>query len=203
MLDSQYFDTPVERVSDIIPLLYQSGYLTIKSYDPEFNQYVIGFPNTEVRTGFSETLMKRYAVSDKGIENSIFRRAVVTAVKEDNPEILLQHLKDFLCKISYPNAADTPEWYYQNLLYAILATCGLNVQTEIRTSSGRIDFVVISPKTIFLFEFKLNKSAEEALRQIDEKEYEKKFSFDGKHVWKIGVNFSSEVRTVDEWKIEE
>jgi len=203
MLDSQYFDTPVERVSDIIPILYQSGYLTIKSYDPEFDQYVIGFPNTEVRTGFSETLMKRYAVSDKGIENSIFRRSVVTAIKDDNPEILLQHLKDFLCKIPYPNAADTPEWYYQNLLYAILATCGLNVQTEIRTSSGRIDFVVISPKTIFLFEFKLNKSAEEALKQIDEKEYEKKFSFDGKHVWKIGVNFSSEKRTVDEWKIED
>ena len=138
---------------------------------------------------------------DIGFENDIFRRAVVTAVKEDNPEILLQHLKDFLCKIPYPNAAETPEWYYQNLLYAILATCGLNVQTEIRTSSGRIDFVVISPKTIFLFEFKLNKSAEEALRQIDEKEYEKKFSFEGKHVWKIGVNFSSEKRTVDEWKI--
>ena len=78
-----------------------------------------------------------------------------------------------------------------------------NSQIEIRTSSGCIDFVVISPKTIFLFEFKLNKSAEEALKQIDEKEYEKKFSFEGKHVWKIGVNFSSEKRTVDEWKIEE
>ncbi len=196
------FNTPIERVTDIVPFLYQSGYLSIKSYDPDFDQYIIGFPNKEVRYGFSESLIKNYIEDDIGFENDIFRRSVVTAVKEDNPEILLQHLKDFLCKIPYPNAADTPEWYYQNLLYAILATCGLNVQTEIRTSSGRIDFVVISPKTIFLFEFKLNKSAEEAFKQIDEKEYEKKFSFEGKHVWKIGVNFSSEVRTVDEWKIE-
>ena len=200
-MSSGRFNTPIERVTDIVPFLYQSGYLSIKSYDPDFDQYIIGFPNKEVRYGFSESLIKNYIEDDIGFENDIFRRAVVTAVKEDNPEILLQHLKDFLCKIPYPNAADTPEWYYQNLLYAILATCGLNVQTEIRTSSGRIDFVVISPKTIFLFEFKLNKSAEEALRQIDEKEYEKKFSFDGKHVWKIGVNFSSEKRTVDEWKI--
>ncbi len=203
MLDSQYFDTPVERVSDIIPILYQSGYLTIKSYDPEFDQYVIGFPNTEVRTGFSETLMKRYAVSDKGIENSIFRRSVVTAIKDDNPEILLTHLQDFLRKIPYPDADPDkyPEWYYQNLLYAILATCGLNVQTEIRTSDGRIDFVLFSPKSIFIFEFKLNKSAQEALDQIDEKEYAKKFSFENRKIWKIGVNFSSEKRTVDEWKI--
>ena len=200
-MSSGRFNTPIERVTDIVPFLYQSGYLSIKSYDPDFDQYIIGFPNKEVRYGFSESLIKNYIEDDIGFENDIFRRAVVTAVKEDNPEILLQHLKDFLCKIPYPNAAETPEWYYQNLLYAILATCGLNVQTEIRTSSGRIDFVVISPKTIFLFEFKLNKSAEEALKQIDEKEYEKKFSFDGKHVWKIGVNFSSEKRTVDEWKI--
>ena len=202
-MSSGRFNTPIERVTDIVPFLYQSGYLTIKSYNPDFDQYIIGFPNKEVRYGFSESLIKNYIEEDIGFNNDIFRRSVVTAIKDDNPEILLQHLKDFLCKIPYPNVADTPEWYYQNLLYAILATCGLNVQTEIRTSSGRIDFVVISPKTIFLFEFKLNKSAEEALRQIDEKEYEKKFSFEGKHVWKIGVNFSSEVRTVDEWKIEE
>ena len=110
-------------------------------------------------------------------------------------------MQDFLHKIPYPNTADTPEWYYQNLLYAILATCGLNVQTEIRTSDGRIDFVLFSPKSIFIFEFKLNKSAQEALSQIDEKEYAAKFSFDDRKIWKIGVNFSSEKRTVDEWMV--
>ncbi len=120
-MSSGRFNTPIERVSDIVPFLYQSGYLTIKSYNPDFDQYIIGFPNKEVRYGFSESLIKNYIEDDIGFENDIFRRAVVTAVKEDNPEILLQHLKDFLCKIPYPNAADTPEWYYQNLLYAILA----------------------------------------------------------------------------------
>lgn len=197
------FNTPIERVSDIVPFLYQSGYLSIKSYDADFDQYIIGFPNKEVRYGFSESLIKNYIEEDIGFNNDIFRRSVVTAIKEDNPEILLTHLQDFLRKIPYPEADPDkyPEWYYQNLLYAILATCGLNVQTEIRTSDGRIDFVVFSPKSIFIFEFKLNKSAEEALDQIDEKEYAKKFSFEGKHIWKIGVNFSSEKRTVDEWKI--
>ena len=201
-LSSNYFIAPIERVDDLIPFLYQAGYLTINSYDRDYNQYTIGFPNREVRSGFSETLMKKYAVTRNGIENSLFRRAVVDAVKQDNPELLLQHLKDFLMKIPYPNAAETPEWYYQNLLYAILATSGLNVMSEIRTSVGRIDFVIDSPKSFFLFEFKLNKSAEEAFNQIDDKFYEKRFSFEGKHVWKIGANFSSAVRNLDGWKID-
>lgn len=203
-MSSGRFDTPIERVTDIVPFLYQSGYLSIKGYDPDFDQYIIGFPNKEVRYGFSESLIKNYIEEDIGFNNDIFRRSVVTAIKEDNPEILLTHLQDFLRKIPYPDADPDkyPEWYYQNLLYAILATCGLNVQTEIRTSDGRIDFVVFSPKSIFIFEFKLNKSAEEALSQIDEKEYAKKFSFENRKIWKIGVNFSSEKRTVDEWKIE-
>ena len=199
-MSSGRFDTPIERVTDIVPFLYQSGYLSIKSYNPDFDQYIIGFPNREVRYGFSDSLIKNYIEDDIGFENDIFRRSVVTSIKEDNPELLLQQLKEFLCQIPYPND-DAPEWYYQNLLYAILATCGLNVQTEIRTSAGRIDFVVLSPKSIFLFEFKLNKSAQEALAQIDEKSYANKFSFEGKHIWKIGVNFSSEKRTVDEWKV--
>lgn len=199
-MSSGRFDVPIERVTDIVPFLYQSGYLTIKSYNKDFNQYIIGFPNQEVRGGFSDSLIRYYIEDDIGFENDIFRRSVVMSIKEDNPELLLQHLKEFLCKIPYPND-DAPEWYYQNLLYAILATCGLNVQTEIRTSAGRIDFVVLSPKSIFLFEFKLNKSAQEALDQIDVKEYANKFSFEGRKIWKIGVNFSSEKRTVDEWKV--
>ena len=195
------FNTPIERITDIVPFLYQSGYLSIKSYNPDFDQYIIGFPNREVRYGFSECLIKNYIEEDIGYNNDTFRRSVVMSIKEDNPEILLKQLQDFLRKIPYPNTADTPEWYYQNLLYAILATCGLNVQTEIRTSDGRIDFVLFSPKSIFIFEFKLNKSAQEALSQIDEKEYAAKFSFDDRKIWKIGVNFSSEKRTVDEWMV--
>ena len=201
MLSSDFFDTPVERVTDIIPLLYQSGYLSIKSYDADYDQYEIGFPNSEVKFGFLNTLMRKYAIVDNGKENSLFRRAVVDAVRDDNPEILLKQLQVFLCKVPYPNAADTPEWYYQNLLYAILATCGFTVQSEIRTSSGRIDFALFSPKSIFLFEFKLDKTADEALSQINEKEYAKKFSFENKIIWKIGVNFSSTERTIDVWKI--
>ena len=202
MLSSDFFDTPIERVTDIIPLLYQSGYLSIKSYDADYDQYVIGFPNSEVKFGFLNTLMRKYAIVENGKENSIFRRAVIDSVRNDNPETLLTHLRTFLSKIPYPNE-DTPEWYYQNLLYAILATCGFNVQSEIRTSAGRIDFVLFSPKSIFLFEFKLNKTADEALSQIDEKEYAQKFAFEGKRIWKIGVNFSSKERTIDGWKIVE
>ena len=85
MLSSDFFDTPVERVTDIIPLLYQSGYLSIKNYDTDFDQYEIGFPNSEVKFGFLNTLMKKYAVVDNGKENSLFRRSVVMSIKEDNP----------------------------------------------------------------------------------------------------------------------
>lgn len=204
-MSSGRFDMPIERVTDIVPFLYQSGYLTIKSYNSEFDQYIIGFPNQEVRYGFSESLIKNYIFQDIGFGNDIFRRSVVTSVKEDNPELLLQSLQTFLRKIPYPDSDPDkyPEWYYQNLLYAILATCGFTVQSEIRTSTGRIDFALFSPKSIFLFEFKLNKTPEEALAQIDEKQYADKFSFEGKKVWKIGVNFSSVERTIDGWKIVE
>ena len=201
-MNSNRFITPIERVSDIVPFLYQAGYLSIKDYDKDYNRYLIGFPNQEVRYGFSECLIRNYIEEDIGYNNDLFRWSVIDAIKQDNPELLLQHLKDFLMKIPYPNAAETPEWYYQNLLYAILATSGLNVMSEIRTSVGRIDFVIDSPKSFFLFEFKLNKSAEEAFNQIDNKFYEKRFSFEGKHVWKIGANFSSAVRNLDGWKIE-
>ncbi len=199
LMENDRFDTPVERITDLIPFLYQSGYLTIKGYYPEYDQYMIGFPNQEVRYGFSYDMI-RYLAPSAMEEGTIFRRQIVDAIRDDNPEFLLQHLQTFLRKIPYPNA-DTPEWYYQNLLYAILATCGFTVQNEIRTSAGRIDFALFSPKSIFLFEFKLNKTPEEALVQIDEKQYTDKFSFEGKKVWKIGVNFSSKERTIDGWKM--
>lgn len=197
LMESDRFDTPIEQVTDLIPFLYQSGYLTIKGYYPEYDQYMIGFPNQEVQYGFSYDMIRYLAPS--AMENgTIFRRQIVDAIRDNNPEKLLQNLQAFLCKIPYPNN-DVPEWYYQNILYAILATCGLNIQSEVRTSEGRIDFVIDSHKSIFLFEFKLNKTAEEALNQIDEKFYTKKFSFENKHIWKIGVNFSSKKRTIDSW----
>jgi hypothetical protein len=204
LMENDRFDTPVEQITDLIPFLYQSGYLTIKGYYPEYDQYMIGFPNQEVRYGFSYDMI-RYLAPAALEGGSIFRRQIVDAVRDDNPESLLQSLQTFLSKIPYPNADPEkyPEWYYQNLLYAILATCGLNVHSEIRTSSGRIDFVLFSPKSIFLFEFKLNKTPEEALSQINEKDYADKFSFEGRKIWKIGVNFSSQKRTLDGWKIEE
>ena len=203
LMENDRFDTPVEQITDLIPFLYQSGYLTIKGYYPEYDQYMIGFPNQEVRYGFSYDMI-RYLAPAALEGGSIFRRQIVDAVRDDNPESLLQSLQTFLSKIPYPDADPEkyPEWYYQNLLYAILATCGLNVHSEIRTSSGRIDFVLFSPKSIFLFEFKLNKTPEEALSQINEKDYADKFSFEGRKIWKIGVNFSSQKRTLDGWKIE-
>ena len=184
-----------------VPILYQSGYLTIKGYDKEFQVYYLGFPNKEVEEGFTKFLLPNYAYLDSG--NPAFElTSFVKDVRESNIDAFMRRLQSFFADTPYEVIRDQ-ERHYQNVLFIVFKLLGFYTQVEYHTSDGRIDLVVKTPRFIYVMEFKLEGSAEEALRQIEEKQYAKPFEGDDRKLYKIGVNFSSKTRNIEKWLIEE
>lgn len=181
---------------------YYAGYLTIKEYDKEFGEYVLGYPNTEVRTGFFNYLMQ--AVRGwNSTESQNFVRSLRLFIRHDDIEGFLRELQSFLAGIPYMNGTNTePQWQKDILITARLV--GANVDVERRTSHGRMDMVLEGPKSIYIIEFKYGGTPEEALAQINEKEYALPFqnSLNRKSIVKVGVNISKGTRNIDSWIIE-
>ncbi len=200
--DVSQFDAPTETMTNALPLLYQSGYVTIKDYDKKNELYLLDMPNYEVRVGLMNSLLPEYVTSRKEAEERIKIRLMRTALSDGRIDDALTLLKTYLSAIPY---GDTPynEAHFESLLYVIfhLAT-SFDVRTQVRTAAGRMDIVVRTRTQIYLFELKFDGSAEEALQQIDVKNYTAPFSLDGLPIVKIGVNFSSKTRTLDNWAIE-
>ena len=187
--------------SNPIPVLYQSGYLTIKGYDRNMRIYTLGFPNEEVGRGFLNFLLPYYtpiANDDKASFLSDF----VMAVNEGKPEDFLQLMQTMLAGHDYRIAGDA-EKYFQNTFYLIFHLLGFNVQVEQATSQGRMDITIQTNDYIYIIELKLDKTAEEALQQIKDNQYARPFQTDTRKLYLIGVNFSSETRTVEKWVVEE
>ncbi len=182
------------------PLLYQSGYLTIKSYDPRFMTYRLGFPNEEVERGFSRFLFRYYTPASQGRES--FIKDFVMAIEAGQIEKFMSLLETLFAGQDYQIAGDA-ELYFHNAVALIFKMVGFYTETERHTSDGRMDMVVQTADYIYLFEFKLDKSVEEALAQIEEREYALPFAHDPRKLYKIGVNFSSETRRVESWKMVE
>ena len=183
-----------------IPMIYQSGYLTIKGYEKRFEQYVLGFPNKEVESGFIRQLLPMYA--DKGRGNTAFDvKRFVKDVERGDPESFMTRLKTFFEDADY-RISGKREIYFQNVMFVVFKIIGFYTQVERVTSRGRIDVVIKTQGYIYIIECKLDGSSEEALRQIDEKGYDKPYKMDERKLFKIGVNFSSETRRIAEWKIE-
>ena len=183
-----------------IPLIYQSGYLTIKSYDSEFGTYRLGFPNQEVERGFSRFLFRYYTPASQGQDS--FVKEFVLAVRAGQIDKFMKRLESLFAGQNYQLAGDT-ELYFHNAVALIFKMVGFYTDTERHTSDGRMDMVVQTADYIYLFEFKLDKSADEALAQIEEKQYAAPFAHDPRKIYKIGVNFSSTTRRIESWKVVE
>ena len=194
------FDAPTESMSSIIPLLYQGGYFTIKDYDDLTDLYVLDVPNTEIRIGLMESLLPNYIQIDSYKGVSTVARMYLALYNEDL-DGMLSLLQSYLLTIPYCNDANS-EGHYQQLLYVIFSLMGRYVDVEVHTATGRVDMVMRTDKSLYLFELKLNKSAEAAMRQIDLNDYASKFVLSGLPVVKVGINFDAERRTIGNWKIE-
>ena len=188
-----------------IPVIYQSGYLTIKGYDPEFGIYRLGFPNKEVEEGFVKYLLPFYT-SIQASKTPFEIGQFVREIRSGNYDAFFHRLQSFFADTPYEVIAgqkperDT-ELHYRNVLFIVFKLVGLYTQVEYHTSNGRIDLVLQTNQYIYIMEFKLNGTAEEALRQIEEKGYALPFAGDDREVFKIGVNFSAETRNIEKWLV--
>ena len=183
--------------SNPIPVIYQSGYLTIKGYDPDFELYHLGFPNREVKQGFLKYLMPYYANTIQGKSGFEISR-FVRSLREGDIEGFMERLQSFLSACPY-ELEPQQERHFQSVMFILTALCGYHVEIESHTNKGRMDMTVKTKDYIYIFEFKFNKSAEEALAQIDEKGYAEPFKSDGRQIVKVGVNFSTACRNIDRW----
>jgi hypothetical protein len=187
--------------SDPISMIYQSGYLTIVGYNPTYKLYQLGIPNKEVEDGFYNYLLPNYAnVSESQTEFYIAN--FVEEIKAGKVDEFFKRLSSLFADTPYELVKDL-ENHYQNVLFIVTKLMGFYVKAEYHTSEGRIDLVLQTPDYIYVMEFKLNGTAEEALAQINDKNYALPFAADGRRLIKIGVNFSSQTRNIERWIIEQ
>lgn len=187
--------------NDPIPVIYQSGYLTIKSYDSEFRIYTLGFPNKEVEEGFIRFLAPRYTSMPNEAESVFAIQNFIREVRFADIDGFFTRLRSFFSDTTY-EVIRLQELHYSNVLYIVFKLLGFYTQVEYHTSNGRIDLVLQTPDYIYVMEFKLNGTAEEALAQINEKGYAQPFEKDPRTLYKIGINFSAETRNIDRWVVE-
>ena len=182
-----------------IPLFFQSGYLTIKDYDKEFSTYQLGFPNKEVEEGLTKFLVPYYSPITKDQE-AFFVMNFVKEIRQGQPEDFMKRLEVLFADGKYQIIGDE-EKYFHNAIYIIFKMLGFYVEVEYMTSDGRIDLMIKAKDYIYIFEFKINETAEAALKQIEYKQYAKSFEADGRTIYIIGINFSTSTRRIDEWEV--
>ena len=181
-----------------ITLMYQSGYLTIKGYDEEFHSYYLDYPNEEVRSGFLKSLSQLFTPRLNEGEFAVSR--FVRALRSGDVEDFMTRFTAFLAGNGYDVQGEL-ELYFQNTMSVMFKMMGLYVKTEYQTSSGRVDIVMDTADYVYVIEIKRDQSPELALQQIEEKGYDKPFLASGKQIIKLGINFSSQTRSVDGWKM--
>lgn len=195
------FDQSTEEMTEALPLLYQSGYLTIKKYEPMFQEYTLGIPNKEVRDGLLNSLIPHY-VNPRRSDNNAFLLGFCKAVYRNDIKAALEHMRTYMATIPY-DLENHSEKHYQTIFYLMFSFLNIYIRTEVKSAIGRADAVMHMPDTIYVFELKVDKSADEALAQIDEKGYMLPYHTEGKRLIKIGISFDSTQRTIRDWKIKE
>ncbi|WP_298551532.1 ATP-binding protein [uncultured Parabacteroides sp.] len=183
-----------------IPVIYQSGYLTIKGYDREFGMYRLGFPNQEVEEGFIRFLLPFY-VHINAVESPFEIQKFVHEVRSGDYNSFFRRLQSFFFDTPYELVRDL-ELHYQNVLFIVFKLVGFYVKAEYHTSEGRVDLVLQTDQFIYIMEFKLDGTAEEALQQINDKHYAQPFEADCRKLFKIGINFNSKSRNIEKWIVE-
>ena len=194
------FDAPTETMTDIIPLLYQSGYITIKDYDESIDLYTLDIPNKEVRLGLMKSLLPNY-VASKTRETTTMVAYLSRDIRNDDMDSALRRLQTFLSTIPYCDNTRY-EGHYQQMFYIIFSLLGSFVDVEVRTPRGRVDVVLRTKTTLYVMELKLDKTAGEAMEQINLKNYPERFALCGLPVVKVAINFDSERCTIGDWIIE-
>jgi hypothetical protein len=201
-VDESEFETPLEMQSGPIPLLYQAGYLTIKDYDPEFGLYTLAIPNSEVRIGLMKNLLPLYA--DININSTVIRASV--ALRKGEIDGAMKLLQSSLASIPFMKGdkdilgdAEKTEAYYHRIFFFFFHMLQNEVTAEVRSAKGATDVVVKTPKYIYVIEIKIDATPEAALQQIEDKGYATSYLTDGREVVKLGVNFSTDTRTIDRW----
>ena len=207
-LNEEEIETYRAVAEDALPILFQAGYLTIKEYISDVRLYRLGFPNDEVRYGFLRNLLPAYSAVPF-TQGGAWVARFVQDIRGGKVDSFMERMQSLIAGIPYDNFTEENlklrEQNYQAAVYLIFKLMGQFVQTEVYCSTGRIDCVVLTADSIYLFEFKLtgNGSAEDALNQIKEKCYAEKYRMDGKKIVLIGSSFDEQKKTVKEWKIEE
>lgn len=176
------------------------GYLTIKDYVPCFENYTLGFPNREVEEGFIKFLMPFYTRVNK-VESPFEIQQFTQEIESGKPDAFLRRLQSFFADTPYELIREL-EIHYQNVLFIVFRLVGFYVKVEYHTSEGRVDLVLQTDRYIYVIEFKLEGTAEEALRQIEEKHYARPFEADPRQLFKIGINFDNKTRNIEKWIVE-
>lgn len=187
-------------VTSAAPILYQTGYLTIKSYNHKEGYFILKFPNYEVKSGF----LDGYMPESTGVpeDKSDFEvRRFVSDVRKGDPDRFLERMQAFFADFPYENALKT-EKDFQNILYCVMAMMGLRVKVEQHSSRGSADMVIETGDYIYILEFKVDKSADEALAQIADRGYAARYALDSRRLFRIGVSFSLSARNIADWKIQ-
>jgi len=202
MIPESDFDVSPEISDNSLPMLYQTGYLTIKDYDKALHLYTLGYPNKEVKIGFTQGLLAQY--KNRNITGSGFVAQFFVAMYNNDIEKALALMQSYLAGIPY-DLENKSEKHFQTIIYLVFSLLGYYTQAEVKSAVGRADAVCRTKDSVYVFEFKVDGSAEEALRQIDEKGYLIPYRFEGetKRLVKVGVNISTATRTVESWKIVE
>jgi len=183
---------------EAVPLMYQTGYLTISGYDEERNRYTLDYPNLEVRSSFATSLVRRYMKIPEDRSKALILK-LPDALQDGDIDGAMDALRQFLAVIPYDIIRET-ENYYHTAVHLIFTMLGFNCRSEVRIAAGRIDSLVETKNFVYCFEFKLDKSADAALAQIDTKEYMLPWVGSGKKLFKVGVDFNREERNIGEWK---
>ena len=198
--DAQVLNSIDSESTNPIPVIYQSGYLTIKGYDERFGIYRLGFPNREVEEGFIRFLLPFYANVNK-VESPFEVQKFVREVETGDYDSFFHRLQSFFADTTYEVIREQ-ELHYENVLFIVFKLVGFYTKVEYHTNDGRIDLVLQTEKFIYIMEFKLYGTAEEALQQINDKRYALPFEADGRKLVKIGINFSEKTRNIEKWVVE-
>ena len=199
--DESEFDAPTENMTTIMPLLYQSGYITIKDYNRDYNYYTLDVPNKEVKVGLTKALIPSY-VTQNTLATTNTARRIAQALDKQDMEGALHLLQDFLGTVPYCNVTNY-EGHYQQMLFIVFSLLtDYLVDVEVHTPKGRVDIVLLTRTDLYIIELKLNKDAQAAMQQINLKDYRQRFTLSGKPITKVGINFDSAQGNITDWMIE-
>lgn len=196
------FDAPTENMTTITPLLYQSGYLTIKDYEPMSEIYTLDIPNKEIKVGLFESLLPNYLEGSFAETGDVTIARMSVLIRQNDMDGAIRLLQTFFETVPYCNNTNY-EGHYQQVLFIIFSLLThFLVDVEIHTPNGRVDIVMLTNTHLYIIELKLNKDAKTAMRQINLKDYAQRFALCGKPVIKVGINFNAKSGQIEDWMIE-